>query len=375
MKNRFDVVVIGGGIIGCSIAYYLAKEKLNVAVMESQQIGSKATGAAAGMLGAHSECNDLEIFYPFARESQKTYAQVQEEIKELSGIDIELREGGLLKLAYTESEKRSLNEILTLPTVKWYSAEDVKKEIPTVSPTIIGAAYIEDDVTVLPTSVYHGFSRSAQLLGTSLFEYTTVTGIQKNGSSYLINTTKGSFEANYIVVANGVWSSSFFKELGLEHQLTPIKGECLSVYSENISLKHTLFHDHSCIVPRNNGRLVIGATQVVNEWNEKPNLNGIEALIAKAKTMLPAVADMKLESFWAGLRPQTADQRPFIGPHPNDENILFATGHYRNGILLAPATAKMIRDFILKKEIRKDWVEAFKINRTCETSISSFTTR
>ena len=165
------------------------------------------------------------------------------------------------------------------------------------------------------------------------------------------------------MVANGVWSTSFFKQLGLEHQLTPVKGECLSVYDEKATLKHTLFHDHCYIVPRNNGTLVIGATMIENDWNERVSLSGIESLIAKAKTMLPAVSDMKLDSFWAGLRPQTFDQKPFIGHHPEEEGILFATGHYRNGILLAPATGKMITDLILKREVNKEWVEAFKIDR------------
>lgn len=156
---------------------------------------------------------------------------------------------------------------------------------------------------------------------------------------------------------------NFFHQLGLTNTLTPVKGECVSVSYEKPLLKHTLFHEHCYIVPRNNGRLVIGASMVEGDWNEHVSLGGIESLINKAKTMLPSITEMKIESFWAGLRPQTFDQRPFIGHHPDDEGILFATGHYRNGILLAPATGQMIRDLIMKKEIRKDWMEAFKINR------------
>ncbi|HWL11879.1 MAG TPA: FAD-dependent oxidoreductase, partial [Ureibacillus sp.] len=150
---------------------------------------------------------------------------------------------------------------------------------------------------------------------------------------------------------------------GLNHQLTPVKGECLSVIDEKATLNHTLFHEHCYIVPRNNGRLVIGATMLENDWSDGVSLGGIDALIAKAKTMLPTIADMKIDSFWSGLRPQTGDQKPFIGHHPEDEGILFATGHYRNGILLAPATGQMIRDLILKREVKNEWVEAFKIDR------------
>ncbi|MCQ6275034.1 glycine oxidase ThiO [Bacillus sp. V3B] len=364
MKTNYEVVVIGGGIIGCSIAYYLAKENVDVALFEGRQIGSKSTGAAAGMLGAHSECDgDFDVFFPFARSSQRAYAQLKEELRELSGIDMEYRKGGILKLAFTETDKKNLNSMISQPTVKWLEAEVVRNSESTITPNLLGAAFIEDDVNVVPTRVCQSFAKSAGVLGASIFEYTHVIDIQKKEKSFLIQTTTGQFEAKHVVVANGVWSTSFFEQSGLNHQLVPVKGECLSVYDEKATLKHTLFHEQCYIVPRNNGKLVIGATMIENDWNERVSLGGVESLIAKAKTMLPAISDMKLDSFWAGLRPQTFDQKPFIGHHPEEEGILFATGHYRNGILLAPATGQMITDLILKREIKKEWVEAFKIDR------------
>lgn len=363
MNMRFDVVVIGGGIIGCSIAYYLAKENINVAVLEGQQVGQKTTKAAAGMLGAHSEWDHSESFFTFARNSQLTYFHLQEELKELCGIDIELKKGGIFKLAYTDLEKKQLNPLLTQTSALWYNQEELKKHIPGVHPNIIGAAYIEDDVNVLPVSVCNAFCKSAQILGASIFEYSHVFQIQKNDTHYLIKTTNGNFEAKTIVVASGVWSNSLFGQLGLHHEIIPVKGECISVRSEKVVLKHTLFHEQNYIVPRNDGRLVIGATMVDNEWNENPSLRGIESLIQSAKQMLPEIEDMKIDSFWAGLRPRTLDYNPFIGVHPEDDQILFATGHFRNGILLAPATGKLIRDLILKRKVDRNWIEAFKINR------------
>lgn len=363
MKNKFDVVVIGGGIIGCSIAYYLAKENIDVAVLEAEQIGGKSTSAAAGMLGAHSECNDFEVFYPFARRSQLSYQSLQKELKELSGIDIEMRNRGIFQLVYSESEKKQLEKTLSLPTIKWVNPYELKEKEPHIPSNIYGAIYIEDDVNVLPSSACRGFGKSAQFLGATIFEYTNVYQIIKEENTHFIHTTAGIFEADYVVIANGVWSTSFFKQLGLKHELIPVKGECLSVRSNEVLLQHTLFHEHSYIVPRSNGQLVVGATMIANDWNEQPSLEGIESLISKAKTMLTSISNMKIESFWAGLRPQTIDQKPFIGFHPEDETILFATGHYRNGILLAPATGEMIRNLILKKEVNSDWFNAFKIDR------------
>ena len=127
MKSNFDVAIIGGGIIGTTIAYYLAKEDMDVALLEAGQIGRKASGAAAGMLGAHSECDDMEIFYPFARHSQQTYHRLQEEIQELTGLDFEMKAGGIFKLAYSEAEKAALGTALVLPTVEWYDALQLEK--------------------------------------------------------------------------------------------------------------------------------------------------------------------------------------------------------------------------------------------------------
>lgn len=371
MNQKFEVAIIGGGIIGCAIAYYLAKEKMNVALFEGNQIGSKSTSAAAGMLGAHSECDDdLDVFFPFARSSQYAYTQLKEELKQLSGLDIGYREGGILKLVYNEHDRTQLRSILSQQTVKWLDQEAVWEMEPDVSSDVLGAAYIEEDINVLPSAVCQAFAKSAQILGSSIFEFSPVADIQKKNNHFLIQTATKQVEAERVVVASGVWSSSFFKQLGLNHQLTPVKGECISVIDEKATLKHTLFHNHYYIVPRNNGRLVIGATMVENDWNERVSLSGVDTLIAKAKTMLPTIADMKMDAFWAGLRPQTFDQKPFIGHHPEEEGILFATGHYRNGILLAPATGQMIRDLILKKPIKNEWVEAFKIDRQQPSLIS-----
>jgi glycine oxidase len=364
MKNSYEVTVIGGGIIGSSIAYYLAKENIDVAVFEENQVGAKATSAAAGMLGAHSECEgDVDVFFPFARKSQFAYGKLKDELYELSGIDLGYRKGGILKLVFSEQDKQGLKEILAQPTVSWLAAEEVKKLEQDVSPHLLGAAYIEDDVNVLPIGVCQAFAKSAQILGASILESTKVLTVEKQNNIFLLQTTKGVVEAKHVVVASGVWSSTFFRQLGLDHQMTPVKGECISVMGEKAVLKHTIFHDKYYVVPRNNGKLVIGATMKENDWTDKVSLNGIETLIAKAKMLLPTIADMKLDSAWSGLRPQTFDQNPFIGYHPEDERILFATGHYRNGILLAPATGKMITDLILKREVKKEWVEAFRIDR------------
>ncbi|WP_010281294.1 glycine oxidase ThiO [Bacillus timonensis] len=363
MRSKYEVIVIGGGIIGCSIAYYLAKAQMDVALFDGGKIGAKTTQAAAGMLGAHSESDgDYSLFFPFARSSQREYTRLKDELYEVSGLDIGYRAGGILKLAFNEEEKQNLHSLLTQPTVQWLNFNEVNMLEHGISDDVLGAAYIADDVNVIPSSTCEAFAKSAQVLGASLFENCTVYSIGK-GRNYIVNTEKGNVEAKHIVVATGVYSNHLFQNLGISEQLSPVKGESLIVQHDGPMLRYTLFHDKSYIVPRNNGKLVIGATMIQDDWSESICLQSVEGLIKKAKAMLPSSANWKIVGFTSGLRPTTFDGHPFIGRHPEEERILIACGHFRNGILLAPATGKMIRDLILNNEVNQEWVDAFRIDR------------
>ncbi|WP_077618142.1 glycine oxidase ThiO [Bacillus sinesaloumensis] len=364
MRTNYEVVVIGGGIIGCSIAYYLAEAQMDVAVFDGGQIGNKTTKAAAGMLGAHSESDgDFSLFFPFARSSQAEYIRLKDELYELSGMDIGYRTGGILKLAFSERDKSNLDPLVKQPTVDWLDYETVKKMQPEISDTVIGAAYIADDVNVIPTSTCLAFAKSAQMLGASIFENCPVYDIKKNGNEYTVKTDNGEVRAKHIVLATGVYSNSLFQNLGISEKLKPVKGESIIVHHDKPFLEHTLFYEKSYIVPRNNGKVVIGATMIEDDWSDSISLQSVEVLLKHAKTMLPSSINWKIDSFTSGLRPTTFDGHPFIGRHPEDEQIFIACGHFRNGILLAPATGKMIRNLILKQEVNKEWIDAFRINR------------
>lgn len=360
MEQTYDVIVVGGGIIGNAIAYELAKEQQRVAIIEEATIGSKTTRAAAGMLGAHSEYDgEADAFFSFARHSQSRYATLAKELHTLTGIDIAMQGRGILKLAFTEEEKQKLQTLCEQPTVTWLDAAHVKQMEPTVSNAIIGAAHIQHDVHILPLRACEAFAKGAVMRGATLYEHTSVQRIDKKGDSFHVDTTRGLLKAKQVVIAAGVWSNVFFKQLGLPHDITPVKGECMAVQARNVHLAHTLFHEQCYIVPRSNGELVIGATMKPNDWSTDVTLNGIETLVQKAKMLLPAIGELAITRTWAGLRP--AHDTPMIGVHPHDEALFFATGHGRNGILLAPATAELIKNLLLKKETRTEWVNAFQL--------------
>jgi glycine oxidase len=366
MNKHYEVGIIGGGIIGQSIAYQLAKEGVSVLVLESHKIGIGATSAAAGMLGANSELENNDAFFQFAKESQRLYHRLHDELSELSQINIQLVDNGMYKIAMNDHESESLKEIVKHhQSVEWHTKEVVLEQEPTLSSKIKGALYIKEDGHVSPPHVCAAFSKSASLLGATILENTPVHAIKKTASNeYTLSTPHTEFSCNNVVVANGVWSGHFFNQLGLHAGMKPVKGECLSVKSSNISLERTIFYDHCYIVPKGDGRIVIGATMVEDDWSIAPTIGGIQSLIEKITPIMPSITSAQLLETWSGLRPQSHDGKPYIGQHPDGENIYFATGHYRNGILLAPQTGIMVRDLILNRKQNEDYVQAFSIART-----------
>jgi glycine oxidase len=365
MKTQFEVGIIGGGIIGQSIAYQLAKEGVSVLVLESNKIGNGATSAAAGMLGANSELENNDAFFQFAKESQRHYHVLRDELSQFSQINIQLVDKGMYKLAMTDAESAALKDVVKHhESVEWHSKEVVLEREPSLSKTIKGALYIPEDGHVSPLHVCAAFSKSASLLGATILENTPVHEIKKTAAQeYTLSTPLTDFVCENVVIANGVWSGHFFKKLGLYTGINPVKGECLSIKSNDIGLEKTIFYDHCYIVPKGDGRFVIGATMVEDEWSTVPTIGGIQSLIEKVTPIIPSISSAQLIDTWAGLRPQTVDGKPYIGQHPEGENIYFATGHYRNGILLAPQTGLMIRDLILNRKQNEDYVKAFSINR------------
>jgi glycine oxidase len=355
-RKGYDVAIVGGGIIGCSIAFQLAKRHLSVVVVEKERMVSQASSAAAGMLGAQSEFASDHPLIPLALKSREMFPQLADELKELTGIDI-----GLLKLAFTEREENELQQQYEFwkrfdSNVRWLTINELRELEQNVTEEVAGAMYIPNDGQVRADDLSLAFAKAASAYGAELREYTEVISlVTENDRVCGAITNRGTIDANIVIVAAGAWSARLLKQTGLELHMYPVKGECFSVITEQPLLEATVFAKNGCyIVPKKENRLLIGATSTPNMFDKQASVQGIYRLLERAQQIMPKLAEAKWEKAWAGIRPQTGDGLPYIGEHPCYRGLWAATGHYRNGILLSPITGVLLAELITEEKVDID---------------------
>jgi glycine oxidase len=357
MNNHYDVIIVGGGVIGSSIAFHLSKRGKKVLLVEKNQLATKASSAAAGMLGAQTELEKDSPLFRLARKSRAMFPKLSEELKELSGIDIELVQNGMIKIAETDEEMSLLQSLVPLQqklgeVTEWVPTDELRTQEPALSEHIKGAMSIPDDGNVSAPSLSKAFAHSAVALGTDIQEYTEVYDFIKEKDRVVgVQTLAGSIYADETIVAGGAWSEQLLKQADTQLNTYPVKGECFSVRVKVSPITRTVFANGCYIVPKLGGRLVIGATERANTFDETVSLKGVSRLMERATKIIPELENAQWEKAWAGIRPQTEDGLPYLGRHPKWDGLSIATGHYRNGILLSPITGWQMAELVEGKEI------------------------
>lgn len=359
--KQTDVLIVGGGIIGTAVAYYLTqKQNMSVTMLEAETFGFGASSKAGGMLGAHSELSEFGQVADFALKSQLMWFDLAEQLRKQTGIDIELRNEPLLTLVYSEVEKAN---ILAQGDVEWLDVEQVQELVPEVSPEIIGGVLMPLDQHVTPGLATQAFASAARLQGADLQEFTRVLDIKQIAIGYEVVATNEVYHAQKVVIASGVWADEWLKKFGLSISIFPVKGEVIALKNTGKPLRATLFYDQYWLVPRNDNEIVLGATKKVFDSTRHVTADGVATLLEIGEKMLPSVRQMTFKRSWSGLRPQTVNHLPIIGQHAEFPGLFFSAGHGRNGILLAPATGALIRDLIFEKQVNEHWLASFRLER------------
>ena len=345
MKTARDILIIGGGIIGLAIAIELKRRNAKVTVI-SKDVGQAASQAAAGMLAPRAENIPPSPMLDLCLKSRWLYPEWIQKLEELAGIETGYLPCGILAPVYNQPELRTSdnqNAIwLDKTTIQYYQAG--------LSESVIGGWWYPEDGQVDNRCLMRSLLQAAHILGVEIQEGVTVQAIQqKQGQIDSILTSRGEQKADKYVLAAGSWSNSLFPL-----PVRPIKGQMLSLRmpqqrSDSQPLERVLFGENIYLVPRQDGRLIVGATVEEVGWTPYNTPEGIQTLLANASKLYPDLTEWQIEEFWWGFRPGTADELPILGQSACG-NLFLATGHYRNGILLAPVTATLLADLILEQK-------------------------
>ncbi|MEO8573993.1 MAG: glycine oxidase ThiO [Pyrinomonadaceae bacterium] len=350
-----EVLIIGGGVIGLSIARDLQKKGAGrITIVDRGPIGAEASWAAAGMLAPNIETDTSEDFHRFGIESLELYPDFSAALLDETGIDIELDRSGTLCLAFDEpeaAELRSVHERQRLRNVRveHLSGADVRDLEPLVSPMISEALFYPNDWQVENRKLFAALRKFAETNGIEIIENAEVSELLTYGGRIVgAKSSIGDLRAKVIVIATGAWTSLIkIGGLALPFIVRPIRGQMISLKTNSRQIRRVIYSPRGYVVPRADGRVLVGATVEDVGFENVTTPEGIKSLMDAGAEIIPRLKGLAVAERWAGLRPFAADGLPLIGDLPGHENVFVATAHYRNGILLAPKTAQVISDRIV----------------------------
>lgn len=355
-----DVVVVGGGVIGLAVARGLSLRGLrDVLLIERNGLGAEASFAAAGMLAPQAEANCADEFFYLACQSRDMYPAFASALRDESGIDVEVETTGTLYLAFTEQdvnevEKRYQWQSEAGLVVQRLTAAAARSLEPAIAENIRGALKFPLDMQVENRRLINALALSNQKCGVRMVTNTTVESLTiARGRLAGVETSRGFVGTEKVVIASGAWSSMLKAEdkalPGL--RIEPVRGQMLSFTAKPQVTGHVVYSPRGYIVPRSDGRLLAGSTIENVGFDKRVTDEGMQSIMTAAVEISPQVSSLPLSASWAGLRPRAADDLPVIGPCAEIEGVWYATGHYRNGILLAPITGELIAKAIVDKVV------------------------
>ncbi len=371
LTSKPRVAVIGGGIIGAAASWRLAQRGCVVDLIDAAATSPAhrpATWASAGLLapGVEAEPSE-EALHALCERSVTLWPEFARELESASGCALDFRESGSLVVALTRDDVARLQHAQrfheALGTVQqWLSREQVAQREPNLAGTVLAARYLPNDRQVNPRSVLQALHQLLPKLGVRVHKGLT-RAVTLSGPAAQVHGDDWSITADIIVLATGAWS----REIdglpdGWRPPVHPVKGQMLSVAMPDNAplLKHAVFTPRIYLVPRSDGELAIGATVEDRGFDSDITAGGMLHLLEAAWRVLPAIESARVIDTWCGFRPGSRDDAPLLGFH--SDRLMVATGHYRNGILLAPATADAVAEAVCTGSA-PSWIDSFSPHR------------
>lgn len=352
-----DVVIAGGGIVGLACAYELAKAGARVTLLEYGKTGMQATNAAAGMLAPALEAAGPGPMLDAALEAWRTYPDTVAGLEAQAGFGLELQLDGILRVAFDDEQLGEVRARLPWQRAAGIVAHELHaadcREIePRLSERVAGGVLYEGMGAVSNQLVALAYERAAMAHGARIHQRTPVTGFRRRaGRVTAVISGNTEFPCDAVVLAAGARSGQIARKLGVALPVEPVRGQMIALGGMRQPVHHVVWGPDGYLVPRANGLLFAGATVERVGFRRRTTKAGIAAMWSMAVALVPQLRAATVHFDWTGLRPGTPDGLPIIGPVAPYENLVAATGHYRNGILLGPLTGRWIADGLL----RGDW--------------------
>jgi len=358
-----DVAVIGGGVIGAACARAAALRGLAVGIFEPGPDPAAASPASAGMLAAQIEPLDNGLV-ALAVRSRDQYQRLAAELGDTTGIDIGFWAGGIAAIALDDKEADQLKDAVARQRqaglrCDWLAAADVHERWPGAAPDCHGALFAPEDGTVDPQALTRACLADARRLGAALIPERVEEVRREGGRATGVVTATGATAAEHVVVAAGAWSAEV-RGLPRPLPVEPVRGQMAAVPWPG-GPPAILYHDH-CYVLARGGAALLGSTMERAGFDSRVTNEGLAQIFRGAVRLLPRLETQPVMRMWAGLRPGTPDGRPILGPDPDVQRLWYATGHGRNGVLLASLTGEITGDLLARGETDVD-IAALEIGR------------
>lgn len=366
-----DVVIVGGGVIGLSIARELAMRGVHdMVVCDKGELGKEASWAAGGILGPQVEADCADEFFKLACASRDLYPEFARALRAETGVDVELETTGTLRVAFTKEEEIELRQRYEWQRhaglrVEWLDSDNVRRLEPNLSPEVQCALRFPDDWQVENRKLVQALITANEKLGVRLSSNCAVTSLSIDRDRVVgVETENGTINVATVVLCAGAWTSSSLttSESTATLEIEPVRGQMLCFKPTPQIARHVIYSRRGYLVPRHDGRLLAGSTSEHVGFDERLTAEGVGSIKAMAVEIAPMLEGAPLIDSWAGFRPRSLDDLPVIGRDAEIENLIYATGHYRNGILLAPITARIVTENLVNRG-KSAWLESFSPKR------------
>jgi glycine oxidase len=356
-----DVVIIGGGVIGLTIARALRRGGVKqVCLIERAELGSEASFAAAGMLAPQVDADADDEFFRLACRSRDMYVDFAAALLEETDIDVELDITGTVYLGFTESDETQCEERYRWQTRSGFLVEKLtSREVlalePCINPTVRSALLFPHDIQVENRRLVSALANSVKRSGVNILTHTRSHEIHVDQNKVIgVKTSSGFVSCNTVVVSAGCWTGALrltdldSHPIGITTlNIEPVRGQMVCLEVKPQVSRHVIYSPRGYIVPRRDGRLLAGSTSEPGVSVKQNTAGGVRSILDNAMQITPEIARLSVVDLWSGLRPKAADGLPVLGPCDEIDGLHYATGHYRNGILLAPITGELIVEAIL----------------------------